>query len=188
MSKDSNSTRMMVRLSGEDAAWIETEADMLGLDASSFMRMLVRQRRNNISAASMQAAEVPIDRPRPRPALPPQIQGAPTRILQAAPAPEPEPEETYYDDDVVDDDFEVPADADGGIASNELAALMGLGVRQIETASREYKPLPKMLAGSYTRPAGVANTKGAGHHTGDGVGNVVRENYRHLGFKGGGSR
>jgi len=187
MSKDTNSTRMMVRLSSEDATWIENEADLLGLDASSFMRMIVRQRRNNISATSMQAAEVPIDRPRPRPALPPQIQGAPVRAIQPRML-EPDPEDAYQHNGIDDDDFEVPADPDGGIASESLAALMGVGVQQLEAASRSYQPLPKALPGAYSRPAGVAAAKRAGHHTGDGMGNVVRENFGHLGFKGGGVR
>ncbi len=54
MAKDA---RLMIRLDQADLDWIKEQGEQLGLDAATFVRSLIRQRRNGLIAAPEKAAE-----------------------------------------------------------------------------------------------------------------------------------
>ena len=52
-----NKTEKVVAcLTADDRAWLDREAERLGLDASSFIRMTLRRERNEREAAGQQVA------------------------------------------------------------------------------------------------------------------------------------
>ena len=152
---------LKLKLQAEDAEWLQGKAEEMGLlNADDYVRVLVREARNgkvNHVVHAGGARDIP-DRHIDLPRVP--LRHIPNRDLAA--------EDTY----VPGEDFEMPPDADGGDPSDELMAAM----RMMTTA---FEPPPQGKPGQVTRPAGVAgNPQGA-------LGNIVRENFGHLGFRGG---
>lgn len=79
------------------------------------------------------------------------------------------------------DDFEVPPDPDGGVASDEIGSLLAQADNLMHAAAAPRRGPP----GTLTEPVGVNRSLGSGYQHGDAKGNLVRQNFGHLGFSGG---
>lgn len=160
---------LKVKLAAQDCDWLQAEAEAMGLlDASDFLRVIVRERRVRGAA--------PVESPRATSSRADVAAGLTRRWANSAvDVPYVAPDE-YTPTEEVD----VPADDDDAPAFEALMRLTGgsflAGNPGPASGARPF---------SATRPSGVAPGVGSGAQMGDARGNLVRENFSHLGFRGG---
>jgi hypothetical protein len=188
-----------IPFAGEDAAWLMQRADDLALeDAAQVVRMLVRQARKGVSApppvvvaiprvediaAQQEAARQLEAAQRARREKAEQIAKLRNEIERltredAAPSPVAIADEVA----AVVEEFEIAPDPDGG---GYMPGDNGLIPRFLRSEpARGLRGPP----GSLVEPVGVSRSVSSGYAQGDAAGNIIRQNFDHLGFNGGGRR
>jgi hypothetical protein len=189
------STRLTIRLSAKARKWLTAEAKKRGLDEAAFARMLIFERMNGTAAQSRTVRARDMDDPfAPIEQVVTYSQidrGLEQRELELANEPRAE-------------EFEVPPDADGGNPNAALAQIMAAAPSLLDDAQPRQQPRrrfgttprpqpPRNGAvyvgpGSVTRAIGVNPNVAGGNQFGDARGNVLRDNFGHLGFIGTRSR
>lgn len=190
MSKDS---RLAIRFDAEDRQWLDEQARMLGIGAATLVIMMVRQARIGVAAPvqipgtnreSAKAAERYVPRsasvPRETPAHP------------AAELPLSAEDDLAGVDGIRAEEMEIPPDEDFAPTIEDalrMAEVLESPRRTVvQPRARSYRPQaglqPNYGPGSRTRAVGVNPQIGFGNVLGDGQGNVLRDNFGHLGFAG----
>lgn len=193
--------RITVRLAAEDRLWAEGQAEELGLELSDVVRMLIRQaRRQQLKPVTEYA-------PAQSPAEP---DGEDLeRQAQEAAAAEQRRQEQLRREAVEQrkralleqlaalDDGQEPSDDDANAygpddepepeltsSSDEIQVLLQQSERAMMAQQQSIAKIPYGKAFSATRPVGVSRDVAGGYDKSDAVGNIVRHNYAHLGFRG----
>ncbi len=190
--------RLTIRgLSADDQAWLAAESDRLGCDPENLVRMMIRQRIG--PGTIVQQAEVYQEpAPRLRTIYPELARDPDPDEPDGTPLPEPAADPT--DEGSLDDLMAAgPSILDDAVRTTQRAPVAvpafdpfdrfgGRGLRYQRPAQRRQAVArPNMgafSAGSMTRPVGVNPDVAGGNSSGDGVGNVMRDNMRHFGLVG----
>lgn len=163
---------LKVKLAAADCDWLQAEAEAMGLlDASDFLRVIVRERRVR-GAAPVESPRATSSRADVAAGLMRRWAGSTVDVPYVA---------SDDDDYTPTEEVDVPADVDDDAPAFE--ALMRLTGGSL--LSGNPGPASGARPFSATRPSGVAPGIGSGAQMGDARGNLVRENFSHLGFRGG---
>lgn len=192
MSKDS---RLAIRFDAEDRQWLDEQARMLGIGAATLVIMMVRQARLGVSApvqipgTNQETTKLP-NRYTPRSASVPRE----TLAQSAAELPLGAEDNLAGADGIRAEEMEIPPDEDfaptieDALRMAEVLEAPRRAATQPQPRARGYRPQPGLQPnygpGSRTRAVGVNPQVGFGNVLGDGQGNVLRDNFGHLGFAG----
>lgn len=161
--------KINIRISSEDKAWLSKEADRLGLDPADVVRMAVRQLRNG--TIGQQGRTERTER---------------TAFPQSLPQTHQQYQAGYeqnIEDEQPEDDFEFPPEEE----YEPVQAAPQVQRQRPSLMQHVSEPLPT-TPGAVTRPSGINRQVGQGYATGDAAGNILRQNFGHLGFSDGFSR
>lgn len=200
-------TRIVIRLAAEDRDWIRSEAERIGVDSATLVRMLIRQARNapgglpvhygdEVSEDQVRSIDAAVgdefetgdwETVEQEQSLDSLMEAGPSLLDEAAAEPEPAP---------------LPERAPAMIPFTFAAESRYRFQRTPQRTTAPQRPAPQRAgyaarqvnappgafrAGSMTRAVGVGDGT-RGNVTGDGIGNVIRDNYAHFGFVGTRSR
>ena len=166
--------RISVRLSPEDKAWTEGEADRLGLEASDIVRMAIRQmRRGELRPITEYRPDAEAERAAREAAEATEAERLRLEAIAKRKA------ELLAELNALEGGAEIAGDEPEDDIEADLAAANEY------LAPQAFAPPPPSGGRpfSLTAPSGV-NRDMQGNKMGDAHGNLVRTNYGHLGFRG----
>ena len=186
--------RIAIRLAEEDRAWLDEQADRLGLELSDVVRMLIRERkRSGVAVDPFGSTDVSVESsishaaPQQRDMLDlrdatvnPRNKRFEHEIVSGGVATDPG---LSYEDEPQVEEVDIPPDEDDDYPAPLVPARQPHQPAGYRFGRHRAASTP--LAGEATRPAGVNPELAIGSSMGDGVGNVIKENFGHLGFRGG---